>query len=44
MVLELTNGQQARVTFKDYGFFVPGYLVGKEVLVSGKAHVDVISD
>lgn len=44
MQLELPNGQQTRVTFKDYGFFVPTDLVGREVVVKGKASVDVISE
>ncbi len=44
MTVELANGQEARVTFKDYGFFVPVDLAGKEVVVSGMAQVDVISE
>lgn len=44
MELELTDGQEARVTFKDYGFFVPTDLVGREVVVKGQAHVDIISE
>lgn len=44
MVLDLANGQETRVTFKDYGFFVPTDLVGKEVVVNGMARVDLISE
>ena len=44
MVLDLAEGQQTRVTFKDYGFFVPTALVGKEVVVNGRALVDLISE
>lgn len=29
-------GEQVRVTFKDYGFFVPTELVGKEVALKGR--------
>lgn len=29
-------GEQLRVTFKDYGFFVPTELVGKEVALQGR--------
>ncbi len=31
-----TSNDQIRVTFKDYGFFVPTELVGKEVALQGK--------
>ncbi|MEN8788777.1 MAG: DUF4920 domain-containing protein [Flavobacteriaceae bacterium] len=44
MELELANGKEARVTFKDYGFFVPTDLVGKNVVVNGIAHIDMISE
>ena len=37
MVLELDNNEEARVTFKDYAFFVPVDLAGSEVVVSGIA-------
>lgn len=31
------NGQTMRVTFKDYGFFVPKDIIGKTVVVEGTA-------
>ncbi len=36
MTLDLSNGETMRVTFKDYGFFVPKDLTG-EVVIEGKA-------
>ena len=44
MVLELADGQTARITFKDYGFFVPTDIEGKEVLVSGHAMVSEVDE
>jgi hypothetical protein len=46
MSLELGNGEMMRVTFKDYGFFVPAdkdKMVGKEVIVQGTAKFETIS-
>lgn len=43
MTLNLENGDQVRVTFKDYGFFVPKDIAGKEVIVNGKAFVEETS-
>ncbi len=46
MSLELGNGEMMRVTFKDYGFFVPtdkDKMVGKEVIVQGTAKFETIS-
>lgn len=38
MTVELPNGEEMRVTFKDYGFFVPKDSVeGKEVIFEGVA-------
>ncbi|MEO2064700.1 MAG: DUF4920 domain-containing protein [Christiangramia sp.] len=37
MVLDLPGEEDPRVTFKDYGFFVPKDIEGREVIVSGKA-------
>ena len=31
-----SNGVAVRVTFKDYGFFVPGTIIGKHVLAQGQ--------
>ena len=43
MNLDLGNGEQMHVTFKDYGFFVPkGGVDGKMAIVQGKAYVDTI--
>ena len=43
MTLNLEDGNQVRVTFKDYGFFVPKDIAGKEVIVNGKAFVEETS-
>ncbi|WP_224484655.1 DUF4920 domain-containing protein [Robertkochia aurantiaca] len=40
MTVELPGGEEARITFKDYGFFVPKDLGGKEVIINGKAFVE----
>jgi len=40
MVLELNNEKNMRVTFKDYGFFVPKDAAGKLVTVKGVATMD----
>ncbi|MEZ0607141.1 DUF4920 domain-containing protein [Fibrella sp. WM1] len=37
MKLKTTDGQTMRVTFKDYGFFVPKDISGKTVVVEGVA-------
>lgn len=37
MILEDENGESVRVTFKDYGFFVPLDSQGKKVVMEGKA-------
>lgn len=43
MRLALDNDQEIMVKFKDYGFFVPKDLTGKEVTVNGYAFVDEMS-
>ncbi|MCX2678559.1 DUF4920 domain-containing protein [Galbibacter sp. EGI 63066] len=43
MKLDLENGKEAMVRFKDYGFFVPKDIQGKQVIVSGKAFIDQMS-
>ena len=43
MKLQLGNGEVSMVKFKDYGFFVPQELVGKEVIVNGLAFVEEMS-
>ena len=42
MVLDLGGGTQARVTFKDYGFFVPMDIVGKEAGWGSQVHYGVL--
>lgn len=42
MKLNLENGEQAMVKFKDYGFFMPKDITGKEVIVNGKAFVNEV--
>lgn len=43
MTLNLEDGNQVMVKFKDYGFFVPKDIAGKEVIVNGKAFVEATS-
>ncbi len=43
MKLQLENGQETMVRFKDYGFFVPKDITGKEVVVNGFAFVEEMS-
>jgi len=40
MVLDLGNDQTMRVTFKDYGFFVPKDASGKLATIQGVAKID----
>ena len=42
MTLPTANGQQMRVRFRDYAFFVPKDLSGHEVVVSGWAHRSIV--
>ncbi|GAA4404144.1 hypothetical protein GCM10023187_21050 [Nibrella viscosa] len=37
MKVKTSNGETMRVTFRDYGFFVPKDIVGKTVVVEGTA-------
>lgn len=39
MKLKLADGKTMRVSFKDYGFFVPMDIVGKEIVMEGNAKV-----
>ncbi|HZW62350.1 MAG TPA: DUF4920 domain-containing protein [Flavobacteriaceae bacterium] len=39
MKLQLEDSTEIMVKFKDYGFFVPKNIAGKEVIVNGKAYV-----
>jgi hypothetical protein len=46
MSLELGNGEMMRVTFKDYGFFVPtdkDKMMGQEVIIQGTAKFETVS-
>lgn len=43
MKLDLGSEEQAMVKFKDYGFFMPKDIKGKEVIINGKAYVKEIS-
>lgn len=43
MKLDLPNGEQVMVKFKDYGFFMPKDISGKEVIINGKAYVSEVS-
>lgn len=43
MKLDLENGEEAMVRFKDYGFFMPLDIEGKEVVVNGLAFVESMS-
>jgi len=42
MKVDLENGEQAMVKFKDYGFFMPKDIAGKEVIINGKAFVNKV--
>ena len=43
MTLKTPDGGNMRVTFKDYGFFVPKDISGKEVIMEGFAYTDTTS-
>lgn len=43
MKLDLENGEEVMVRFKDYGFFMPLDIAGKEVVINGMAFVDEMS-
>jgi len=43
MTLEMANGEPMRVTFKDYAFFMPMDIVGKQVVLDGVAKKQTIS-
>lgn len=42
MTLDLGNGNETMVKFKDYGFFMPKDITGKQVIVNGKAFVNEV--
>lgn len=43
MKLKLADGNTMRVSFKDYGFFVPKDIEGKQVVISGDAKMKEMS-
>lgn len=43
MNMDLTEGQESFVKFKDYGFFVPLNADSSEAIVNGVAFVDIVS-
>jgi hypothetical protein len=43
MKIKLDDGKTMRVTFKDYGFFVPKDIAGKKVIFEGKPEVKTTS-
>lgn len=42
MTVDLEDGNEVMVKFKDYGFFVPKNIAGEEVIINGKAFVSEI--
>lgn len=42
MKIDLKDGNQVMVKFKDYGFFMPKDISGKEVVLNGKAFVNEV--
>ena len=43
MKVDLSDGKEVFVRFKDYGFFVPTDSAGKEVVLNGRAFVEEMS-
>jgi len=43
MRLDLEDGNDVMVKFKDYGFFMPKDIAGKNVIVNGKAFIEEVS-
>jgi hypothetical protein len=43
MNVDMGDGEEMKVRFKDYGFFVPLDAAGSEVIMQGKAFKDTIS-
>lgn len=44
MTLKNESGENIRVTFKDYGFFVPKDISGSEVIIEGVASKEILSE
>lgn len=43
MILDLEDGNEVMVKFKDYGFFMPKDIAGQEVIINGIAFVEEMS-
>ena len=43
MRVDLGNEEEVMVKFKDYGFFMPKNIAGKEVIMNGQAYVTEVS-
>ncbi|MGZ5136007.1 MAG: DUF4920 domain-containing protein, partial [Flavitalea sp.] len=43
MKLERDNGEKLMVKFKDYGYFMPKNIVGKDVILDGEATIKEVS-
>ena len=43
MTLNLEDGNEVMVKCKDYGFFMPKDIAGKDVIINGKAFVEEVS-
>jgi hypothetical protein len=43
MKLENSNGEKLMVKFKDYGFFMPKDILGKQVVLDGEAVIKEVS-
>ncbi len=43
MLLDIGDDEQVMVKFKDYGFFMPKNIAGKDVIINGKAYVTEVS-
>ena len=43
MRVKLKDGEQAMVRFKDYGFFVPKDIAGRQVVLNGQAFIEEMS-
>lgn len=43
LTMNLPNGETMRVNFKNYGFFVPKDIKGKEIIIDGDAKVEELS-
>ena len=44
MTLKSESGERIRVTFKDYGFFVPKDAAGREVVIDGFASLSMLDE